>query len=38
MLPASGNGYLWIVRSDGTDLHRITDNAADACQPDWGPN
>jgi Tol biopolymer transport system component len=37
-LPASGNGYLWIVRSDGTDLHRITDNAADACQPDWGPN
>jgi Tol biopolymer transport system component len=37
-LPASGNGYLWVVRSDGTDLHRITDNAADACQPDWGPN
>ena len=37
-LPASGNGYLWVVRADGQDLHRITDNAADACQPDWGPN
>ena len=32
-----GSSYIWLVRSDGHDLHRITDDAADACQPDWGP-
>jgi Tol biopolymer transport system component len=35
---AAGTSYLWIVRSDGQDLQRITDDAADACQPDWGPD
>lgn len=33
----AGLSYLWVVRSDGTGLRRITDDAADACQPDWGP-
>ena len=35
---STGLSHLWIVRSDGRGLHRITDDAADACQPDWGPN
>jgi Tol biopolymer transport system component len=34
----SGVSYLWIVRSDGQELHRITTETDDACQPDWGPN
>jgi TolB protein len=33
----AGLSYLWVVRSDGAGLRRITDDAADACQPDWGP-
>ena len=33
----AGLSYLWVVRADGTGLRRITDTAADACQPDWGP-
>jgi Tol biopolymer transport system component len=37
-LNQSGPGYLYIVRADGHDLHRITGDAEDACQPDWGPN
>jgi|tagenome__1003787_1003787.scaffolds.fasta_scaffold20634392_2 Tol biopolymer transport system component len=35
---SSGASYIWIVRANGQDLHRITSTAADACQPDWGPN
>jgi Tol biopolymer transport system component len=34
----AGPSFLWIVRSDGQDLHRISTDAADACQPDWGPD
>ena len=34
----SGPGYLYVVRADGQRLHRITGDADDACQPDWGPN
>jgi TolB protein len=37
-LTPSGPSYIWMVRSNGDDLHRITDDAADACQPDWGPD
>jgi TolB protein len=33
----AGLSYLWVVRPDGTGLRRITDDGADACQPDWGP-
>ena len=33
-----GPSYLSIVRADGSDLHRITSDADDACQPDWGPD
>ena len=36
--PAAGVSYLWVVRSDGQNLQRLTDAAADACEPDWGPN
>jgi Tol biopolymer transport system component len=34
----SGTSSLWMVRSDGRALRRLTDDAADACQPDWGPD
>jgi TolB protein len=33
-----GPSYVWIVRTDGRDLQRITSDADDACQPDWGPD
>jgi Tol biopolymer transport system component len=36
--PAAGASYIWVVRSDGQDLRRITTATDDACQPDWGPN
>ena len=26
------------MRPNGTDLRRITADAEDACEPDWGPN
>ena len=36
--PTSGASYLWVVRSDGQELHRITTESDDACEPDWGPS
>ena len=36
--PTNGASYLWVVRSDGHDLHRISTATDDACEPDWGPN
>jgi TolB protein len=36
--PSAGASYIWVVRSNGQDLHRITTAADDACEPDWGPN
>ena len=37
-LPRGANGALWMVRSNGRDLRKITTDAEDACQPDWGKN
>jgi len=36
--PAAGVSSIWVVRSDGQNLRRLTNAKADACQPDWGPS
>ncbi len=36
-LPTAGPSYVWMVRADGSRLHKVTSDADDACEPDWGP-
>ena len=36
-LPSAGPSYVWMVRADGSRLHKLTTDADDACEPDWGP-
>ena len=35
--PSRGPGHVYIVRADGTHLHRLTSDALDAWGPDWSP-
>ncbi|NUM49062.1 MAG: PD40 domain-containing protein, partial [Anaerolineales bacterium] len=34
----AGNPQLYIINADGTDLRKLTDISAGACQPDWSRN
>jgi serine/threonine protein kinase len=34
----SGKPQLWLMNSDGSDLHQVTNLKDGACQPDWSPD
>jgi Tol biopolymer transport system component len=36
--PDAGMAGLWVIRTDGTGLRRLTDDATDAGQPRWSPD
>ncbi|MEN8173965.1 MAG: hypothetical protein ABFS03_13925, partial [Chloroflexota bacterium] len=34
----SGTPQIWLMNSDGSNLHQLTDIQRGACQPDWSPD
>ncbi|MGH2465496.1 MAG: hypothetical protein ACRDGI_08545 [Candidatus Limnocylindrales bacterium] len=34
----AGKAGIWLVRTDGTELHRLTDDSLDAAYPRWSPD
>jgi serine/threonine protein kinase len=34
----SGIPQIWLINSDGSELHQVTESQQGACQPDWSPD